>query len=107
MLCDQQREKDGGEKYNSHHVPAVCCLTVSDVTVRQVPAALYVLSFLGCMSETHANYDGTSVRQLKVHATSLRVVLECGVVPDSTMQRTRRNREAERGEIKHMQLILD
>lgn len=50
--------------------PLFVVFTVSDVTVVQVPTALDVLGFLGCRREMHANYDGTSVRQLKVHAAS-------------------------------------
>lgn len=74
-----------------------CCLLPYCKWCNGNASAHSSFSFLGCMRETHANYDGTNMRQLKIHAASWREVSARGALPDCTMQRTKRNREAECG----------
>lgn len=45
------------------------------------------------------------MRQLKIHAASWREVSERGALPDCTMQRTKRNREAEWRKIKRIHVV--
>lgn len=105
MFCDQHREKEGEKKVQ--FTSCSCCLLPYCKWCNGNASAHSSFSFLGCMRETHTNYDGKGMRQLKIHAASWREVSERGALPDSTMQRTKRNREAERRKIKRMQHVVE